>query len=135
MAAEHGAQTAFAGAAGRAAVGRLAQPTLWGVTVATPMGQAAVSPGSCADSGLQTFLQNKTNALLATCFPNATAFLRPLRALVTTGYEQAWDMLAQQYAAATGIQVQVQGLPPESLSSAIRQGLKTEACEPAIQPH
>ncbi|KAJ9529714.1 hypothetical protein QJQ45_014483 [Haematococcus lacustris] len=88
--------------------------------------QAAVSPGSCADSGLQPFLQNKTNALLATCFPNATAFLRPLRALVTTGYEQAWDMLAQQYAAATGIQVQVQGLPPESLSSAIRQGLKTE---------
>ncbi|KAL6756705.1 hypothetical protein V8C86DRAFT_3026625 [Haematococcus lacustris] len=41
--------------------------------------------------------------------------LRPLRALVTTGYEQAWDMLAQQYAAATGIQVQVVAwadLPP-----------------------
>ncbi|GFH22600.1 uncharacterized protein HaLaN_20090, partial [Haematococcus lacustris] len=88
--------------------------------------QAVVSQGSCADSGLQTFLQNKTNALLATCFPNATASLRPLRALVTTGFEQAWDTLAQQYAAATGIQVQVQGLPPESLSSAIRQGVETE---------
>ncbi|GFH31414.1 uncharacterized protein HaLaN_30458, partial [Haematococcus lacustris] len=88
--------------------------------------QAAQPQGSCSDSSLEAFLQNRTNALLAKCFPSATAPLRPLRVLVITGLESL-QLRSQQYTAVTGIPVNVQSVSYFSLSSAIRKQASAQA--------